>query len=177
MLLGLRNTYGVHTGEEQRRHLVDLVKEYKITTKVSYLIADNASANDTTLKLLEQDLDIHAKKSRLRCAGHIINLVCKSILFGTNVACVDEVIRSSEGNADLSDGSVSQFEQLIRAQLKDEVEVLEAWRRKGPVGKLHNIVLHARSSEQRRVFFSTKQREATPEIKQIYQLVINSSIR
>lgn len=179
VLLGLRNTYGAHTGEEQCRHLKAIAREYKISNKIAYFMADNASANDTALELLQYDLDIHPKKSRLRCAGHIINLVCKSILFGTDVDCINDVLlHAADGaDSDLSDGSVSQFEQLLHSQSKDELAVLKAWRKKGPVGKLHNIILHARSSEQRRNDFRRVQREADPDRKRLYQLVINGGIR
>jgi hypothetical protein len=84
VLLALRNTYGSHTGEEMAHHLLEVSREYKITTKISWFMADNASNNDTVLELLRNDLNIHSKKSRLRCCGHIINLVTKSILYGTD---------------------------------------------------------------------------------------------
>ena len=36
--------------------------------------------------------------------------------------------------------SVSQFEAAVRS--KDEASRLAAWRKKGPIGKLHNLIVH-----------------------------------
>jgi hypothetical protein len=54
--------------------------------------------------------------------------------------------------------------------------VLLAWRKKGPIGKLHNIVIHARSTPKRREYFKSKQKEAQPT-ERLYQLVVNGGIR
>ena len=136
-------------------------------------MADNASNNDKTLELLRDDIATDPKKSRLRCAGHIINLVTKAILYGTDVDCVNEVLLN--GNDALADGSVSRFETTLRS--RNEVDVLKAWRKKGPVGKLHNLVLYVRSSPSRRAFFQSKQREADADAVRLYQLVYNGGIR
>ena len=64
---------------------------------------------------------------RLFCAGHIINLVVKAILFG-------------EG--------ISRFERdLIGAS---DQETFELWRKFGVIGKVHNIVKYIMRSDQRR---------------------------
>lgn len=177
VLLALRNTYGSHTGEEISHHLLAVAREYKISSKISYFMADNASNNDCALHLLRHDLDIDPTKSRLRCCGHIINLVTKAILYGTDVDCIEEVINHAESEeyGDFAGCSVSRFEATLRAN--DNVAVLKAWRKKGPVGKLHNIILHARQSPYRRAVFAKLQKEADPEMKRIYQLTVNGGIR
>jgi hypothetical protein len=177
VLLGLRNTYGSHVGEEQKHHLLAICREYQISNKIAYFMADNATNNDKTLELLQSELAIDAKKSRLRCAGHIINLVCKAILYGTDIDCVNDVIHKVETSqdCDLNDGTVAEFERVLRS--KDELATLKAWRKKGPVGKLHNLIRHARSSPARRSFFISKQKEADPETKRLYHLVMNGGIR
>jgi hypothetical protein len=177
VLLGLRNTFGSHRAEEQAHHLVAIAREYKISTRISYFMADNASNNDRTLHLLEDELNINPKKSRLRCAAHIMNLVTKAILYGTDTDCIDDVLKHVESAdpGDVYDGNVSQFEATLKSQ--DELAVLRAWRKKGPVGKLHNIVLHARATPARRMFFASKQREADTDCNKIYELVVNGGIR
>jgi hypothetical protein len=172
VLLALRNTYGSHSGEALHEHLVAVCREYQISNKIAFFMADNASPNDTAIELLESELPIDAIASRLRCTAHIINLVTKAILYGTDIDCINNVIRNAEG--DLNDSSVSRFEAVLRSQ--DEQAVLKAWRKKGPVGKLHNIVLHARATPSRRAFFQSKQKEAEPD-KRLYQLVFNGGIR
>ena len=64
VLLALRNTYGSHKAEEQAHHLLAIAREYKISTNISYFMAENASNNDKTLKLLASDLNVHPKRSR-----------------------------------------------------------------------------------------------------------------
>ena len=177
VLLALRNTYGAHSGVNMKHHLLEVVREYKISNKVIFFMADNASPNDTALELLESELNINAAESRLRCTGHVINLVCKAILYGTDVHCVNEVIRHSESDDDttLYDSSVSQFEKALRS--KDDVDKLKAWRKKGPVGKLRNIVVHARATPKRRALFQQLQKEVNPDTARLYQLVVNGGIR
>ena len=73
---------------------------------------------------------------RLRCNGHIINLSAQSFLF-PDLAAVDE-------EAILKDIS-GQFQPP-----KDLTEEeMRAWRRKGPLGKIHNIVVYIQRSTQR----------------------------
>lgn len=67
---------------------------------------------------------------RLRCTGHIINLVAQAFLFSTDKDALLE-----ENNQDTS-------------YLPTERE-MENWRQKGPLGKLHNIVVHIQRSPQR----------------------------
>ena len=70
-------------------------------------MADNASNNDRTIDLLGYDLPIDPNQCRLRCAGHIINLVTKVILFGTDVDCIIDVL--CYGDEDLLDSLVRVF--------------------------------------------------------------------
>src|SRR5439155_25057246 len=48
-------------------------------------------------------------------------------------------------------GDADSFELDIRnfRELQQEVEELNTWRRKGPIGKLHNIITYIRRSPQR----------------------------
>jgi hypothetical protein len=59
---------------------------------------------------------------------------------------------------DLADASgVTTFEGVLRTG--DEAGRLEAWRKKGPIGRLHNLVVHIKDNSSRRLFFESKQRE------------------
>ena len=177
VLLALRNTYGCHTGDELAHHLLNVIRDYRISTKLAYFIADNASSNDTALHILQTDLTVTPKKQRIRCVCHVINLVTKSILYGTDIDCINDVLRHAEhsDDTDLYDDQVSKFEEALRST--DEVVRLKAWRKKGPVGKLHNIIIHARDGPARRQFFMSKQKEALGDAERLYQLVINGGIR
>jgi len=178
-LLALRNTFGSKSGEEQKHHLLEVLREYKITSKIGFFISDSASNNDKALELLAKHIDLDPAQQRLRCAAHVVNLVCKAILYGVDTDCISEVCRTADNpdeNDDLSTPSVTQFEQILRT--KDRQAILRAWRKKGPLGKLHNIVSHARATPARRHFFISKQREvAVDEGPRLFELVINGGIR
>ena len=90
---------------------------------------DNAENNDTMMDSLKRELARHwhikydPKTHRLRCQGHIINLAIQSFLFVTNSENIEE-----EGIT---------------------LDDIELWRRKGPLGKLHNFVVFIQGSVQR----------------------------
>lgn len=81
--------------------------------------------------LLDQYQTIYdAEHHRLRCNGHIINLAAQSFLFGA-----DEESPGGENN-------------IITLATPTELE-MEQWRRKGALGKLHNVVVYIQRSPQR----------------------------
>jgi hypothetical protein len=178
VLLALRNTHGSHLGEELSQHLKDVFKEYGISDKVSFCMADNASNNDNALDRLAPDIPIRPLRGRLRCVAHIINLVCMAILYGTDIDCIEEVLEAALSNSDdCQEERIKQFEKIIRSQAQDEQATLKAWRNKGPVGKVHNIVLHARASPSRRKAFKRAQSDAYEDIEWLYELIINGGIK
>ena len=68
---------------------------------------------------------------RLRCNGHIINLAAQSFLFYTE----DEALTDHNNDS-------STFATPTELEM-------EHWRKKGPLGKLHNIVVFIQRSTQR----------------------------
>lgn len=62
-------------------------REYNISAKIGYFIADNATSNDAALRLLSHHIDIKPARQRLRC-GHVIDLVVKAILYGVDSECM-----------------------------------------------------------------------------------------
>ena len=124
-------------------------------------MADSANTNDAALRRLESELLIDVDKQRLRCCCHIINLVCKAILYGCDINCVEEALSNDDFN-----GTISEFEDITRRQ--DGQAALQAWRRKGPISKLHNLVIYVISSPARIEFFKTKQREANEDQERLY---------
>jgi hypothetical protein len=123
-LIALPKVYGTCTGANIGKAIIDTLDLYNITKRVGYFMLDNASSNDTAVDTVVKELchrgisrTITAKQSRLRCTGHIINLVVKSLFFGTSSEALE----------------------------MDSVE-FETWRRIGPTGKLHNIIRRIRVS-------------------------------
>ncbi|KAM3557716.1 hypothetical protein MY1884_004374 [Beauveria asiatica] len=79
------------------------------------------------LEDLGTELGFKKQHRRLRCCGHISNLVARSILFGTDA---------------------DAFEEDCQAD-KETVDEVNLWRSKGPIGKLHNTVHWVARSGQR----------------------------
>jgi hypothetical protein len=117
VLLALRNTYGCYTGDELAHYLLNVIRDYRISTKLAYFIADNASSNDIALYILQTDLTVTPKKQRIRYVCYIINLVTKSILYSTDIDCINDVLRHAEysNDTDLYDDQVSKFEEALRS--------------------------------------------------------------
>ncbi|KAI8404246.1 hypothetical protein FOFC_15741 [Fusarium oxysporum] len=78
--------------------------------------------------LRRYDIQYDPKVHRLRCQGHIINLAAKAFLFITD----DEKL-------EVDDPSVHNV----------TLRHIEAWWKKGPLGKLHNFVVFIQRSVQR----------------------------
>jgi hypothetical protein len=175
ILLALKPSFG-HHGKDLQETLLAVLREYKISDKIGYFVADNAKNNDAALRLLSQHIDLKPAEQRLRCSGHIINLVVKAILYGVDNDCVLDAALSDkdyDGDSELHDtASVSQFEATLRS--KDETSRLVAWRKKGPVGRLHNLIVHVKSGSVRRRFFEAKQRETDTRL---YRVIVNGGIR
>jgi hypothetical protein len=192
VVLVMRDTLGSHTGANMADHLFDVLKEYQISgNQIAYFAADNATNNDTALAALSERVAIDPVASRLRCAGHIFNLVCTAILFGKpdKAALADSVIDFSQGGSQVDDSTSSQkikevvdLEKVL--QYGSEEEKHRAWQKHGPIGRLHNLVTHIKANNRRRALFESKQVEANAESgdgetshTKILRLVNNGGIR
>ena len=80
-VLGLREIYGRHTGENQALVIMRLIIEFWIASKLGYFMMDNATNNDTMIAALsvmlldEYEIEYNAIHYWLCCNGYIINLV------------------------------------------------------------------------------------------------------
>ena len=126
-LLGMKRFHGPHTGENQAVHFLDVIKDWNLFDNIGYFVLDNASNNDTAMASISENFHSLGKNfpfisHHLHCFGHVINLVVKAFLWG------------KELNA---------FEKDLLTQEMQEMEIrnLMAWRKKGPMGKLHNICI------------------------------------
>jgi hypothetical protein len=181
VVLGMRDTLGSHTGANMADHLLSVLQDFSISQKVAFFMADNATNNDKALSVLASylpSMKLDPVKQRLRCCGHIYNLVCKAILYGVDSDCLEDASQASQATMT----SVASFEAVINGG--DEASKLTAWRKKGPVGKLHNTVIHIKENAARRLLFQSKQRNAAPasegedsEVVRMYRVVANGGIR
>ncbi|KAK7178413.1 transposase-like protein [Paraphaeosphaeria sporulosa] len=103
--------------------------------------------------------DLHiASNRRIRCAGHIINLTSKALIYSSGV---------------------SNFEsELAKASPEDQYAMFRA---RGAIGKLHNFVNAVYNSPKRRRLFQSIQRTVLDEDKlfsfSTLNLVRNGGIR
>ncbi|KAM3451250.1 hypothetical protein NHJ6243_009632 [Beauveria neobassiana] len=88
--------------------------------KIGYFTLDNAENNDTAMEVIGAELGFNGRLRRGRCMGHTINLSAKALLFRRNTDAFEQQLSGAEA---LSDAEYAR------------------WRRKGPVRKLHNIVV------------------------------------
>jgi hypothetical protein len=142
VLLAMKRMRESHSGENVAGILCSVLQEYDLVPKLGVFIADNAESNDvairSVLRQLRPDLkDFDSRRSR--CIGHVINLAAKAFIFGQDV-------KAFEADVEGVDDSVPiESDKMKKAQ--------QAWRLKGPIGKLHNIIVFIRSSPQRREAF------------------------
>ncbi|KAK5988728.1 Putative AC9 transposase-like protein [Cladobotryum mycophilum] len=134
-LLALRRQLGPHSGENLADTLFSVVEQWGVKAQVGTVLRDNASTNDTYLWYFCRQLEpsfnaADTKARRMRCYGHVLNLVARSFLFG-------------------NDADSFELESDINGMRGLEERDLQHWRSKGSIGKLRNIVKFIRSSPQR----------------------------
>jgi hypothetical protein len=145
-LLEMPRIKGRHSGENQAPLITKIAADFGISAQVGYFQSDNVDSNTKAVEFVLQnvsvDLSIDARKKlisrrRIRCLGHILNLAAKAFIEGN---CED----ITHSLSDEIDGELS---------VEDEEGMLLEWRKRGPIGKLHNIVHFIRRSPQRRENF------------------------
>ncbi len=138
-LLALR-TVANHSGDEQFATLLPVLKDYGIVRKLGSIVCDNATSNDTLCRTVEaylreeEDIEWDSTYRRIRCTGHIINLAVQAFLFHGLIK--KEQLESYD-------------EQEGKGEVGNEEDQRAAFRVMGPLGKLHNIIIHIRSSAGR----------------------------
>lgn len=139
LLIGLPRLVGEHTGENIAYCLLRIFKIYEIEPRIGSFVTDNASNNNTLLRSLAEHLPgLHGKEDRLRCVGHIINLIVKALLFGKGLGKLEKDLLSA-----------------------GDKETFTRWRQEGPIGKLHNLCVWVNRSDLRRQKFFSGQADST----------------
>ena len=177
VLPALTSTYGSYAGVNLIERLLHVIQDYRLGSSIGYYIADGASNNDKAIELLGHYLQVEPRKQRLRYAALINNLVCKAILLGVDTDCIEDVCQdtaalSPDDEDDDIDATIYRFEGALR----DEKAALIAWRKKGLVGKLHNLVRHVKASPAHHYYFESKQREVE-RVLPVYKLVTDGGVR
>lgn len=153
-LLGLPTVVN-HSGEEQWNSILPILQDYGIVRKLGAIVADNSTTNDTLCRTISQYLSENEGitwnplHQRIRCQGHTINLIVQAFLFCQ--AQLEKIESYDKANT---------LESELDKQAQTERE--EAFRTMGVLGKLHNIVVHSRSSANRAKEFVTFAQRRVP---------------
>jgi hypothetical protein len=119
-------------------------------------VLDNAKNNDTTLQELSSLMGFDPIAKRLRCMGHVLNLIAESYFFGQDEASwKDDFKKAGPG------------------------ERRKLWRQRGELGKLHNLVAHVMNSGKRTDLFTALQIDANigKAAGKQWKLVLDGGIR
>jgi len=69
--LALQHVEYPHTGEVIKEKLEDIINDWNINHKVSFITTDNAGSMIKAIRLLSEEYNIN----RISCASHILQLV------------------------------------------------------------------------------------------------------
>jgi hypothetical protein len=120
LLLGLPHQAGHHIGVNIVLTISAIVQTFGIEQKLGWFVCNNASNNDTCIEALSSEFEFDHFERRIRCVGHVINLVARSLLVGKELEALEEKLTQSDD--------------------------IELWRKRGPLSKIHNIVIWIRAS-------------------------------
>ncbi|KAJ2972747.1 hypothetical protein NQ176_g6977 [Zarea fungicola] len=137
---------GSHGAAEQWKLLQPVLEDYNIWSKVGFYTGDNHGSNDKLCRFLGQHLQgkgigWEPTKQRIRCHGHVINLAVQAFLFMDSKEAARAALRQIECDDETAFGT--DFASRVKAQRA------LGWRRLGPLGKIHNISVHMRTSDFR----------------------------
>lgn len=119
LVLGLPELKMSHSGENIAAQVLEILEGYEILDKLGYITLDNATNMDSAAEEIAKARGLDSPKRRIRCFGHVLNLVVKALLFGHKTEA---------------------FEADVDGEPGFDAAQHEAWRKKGPIGKLHNLV-------------------------------------
>jgi hypothetical protein len=125
-VLGVPELRTRHFGHNIAAEILDVLDAYGSQDRIGYFTLHNAESNKA-MEVIGGELGFVGSTRRGRCFGHTLNLSAKVLLFGHNVEAFEEQLSSA--------AALSEAEHAL-------------WRRKGPVGKLHNLVVEVRRSDQ-----------------------------
>ena len=147
-LIALSRLLDAHSGANQAVKIFEALERYHITDNTGCFMMDNARDNDKLMDNLAQKLpDFNPKACRLRCAGHIINLIVKAALFSKGVSKLQRA--------------------LVGAS--DE-ETFKLWNETGAIGKAKNLTVYINRTDQRRSAFKACQSIGASEDDPIFYL-------
>ena len=73
-----------HYGVDIADQVITVIEDFDIASKLGFFVLDNALNNDTAMEAIGARFGFKPKERRLRCAGYIINLITRHLLFRFN---------------------------------------------------------------------------------------------
>ncbi|KAF6515782.1 hypothetical protein HZS61_004523 [Fusarium oxysporum f. sp. conglutinans] len=105
-----------HTGENICAAVTEVLEEFELVqhNKLGYFVLDNASNNDKAVEELGRKFEWQEPAARrIRCFGHVLHLVATAMLFVHDTQALEDL----------------------------DPDDFDEWTKRGPVGKLHNLVV------------------------------------
>jgi hypothetical protein len=130
-----------------------VLNEYQILDRIGYCTGDNHGSNDLMLRELSKDLSKHSIKydpiqRQIRCHGHVVNISVQAFLFAKDEEAVEAAFKSAvEALAVNEDSEDLELDHSLANQFKKAAEA--KWREIGGLGKIHNLVVFIRGSNDR----------------------------
>jgi hypothetical protein len=89
------------------QEVLNTITDYDIIEKTGYIIRDNASSNNTLVKILGRNLqalgyEFDESKRRIRCSGHIINLSLDAFLFASTIEALKVTVEAAKDESDIT---------------------------------------------------------------------------
>jgi hypothetical protein len=127
--------------------LLPVLEEYNCTKSIGTIVGDNSGTNDILCRtisayLAEQyQIDWNASQNRIRCQGHILNLVVQAYLFNNDK-------EEEMASYDRDELTAQQLDKKIAKERRNKIQA-----QIGAMGKLHNLVIYIRASAGRTAEF------------------------
>jgi hypothetical protein len=139
-----------HAGVVQFQSLLPVLEEFDIVHRIGAIMGDNAGTNDTLCRAMSNHLKVKfpfqqewiASQQRVRCFGHILNLVVQAYMFPKEADQEGIESYDAEIEQEISEDPASDERRIRESQHRLRAVI-------GVLGNLHNIVVHIRSSPQR----------------------------
>jgi hypothetical protein len=127
-LIGLPELPGhSKAGIDQAIVILLLLTHFGITNaNLGYFVLDNTKNNDTTLEALAETIGFDPEEKRLRYISHILNLIAKAYLFRQDTKSFTK-----------------EYKEAGPPKRR------KIWRRRGELGKLHNLVAYVMASRNK----------------------------
>lgn len=117
-LIALTEMGDRHDGVSIATSVQPVINDYDFGCKLGFLVLDNAASNDTCVQELGRLYDFDPTERRLRCVGHILNLIAQELLYGNDY---------------------DKFQGAVES-VSDLQEQARLWRAQGPIGMIAQIV-------------------------------------